>query len=125
MKTPLQVNPNSDLGDLSALIQHELQHPLHSLQGVIRLLGTGRFGQLSREGSQLLHTAMANLDRLTRLAVAVEAQPAALTSVFSEEQMRLFQLKQDLPGRSPAKTSTWSTNPLSAPRPQPSSALKP
>lgn len=84
--------------DLPALVQHELQHPLHNLQGVIRLLGTGRFGQLSQEGSQLLNTAMANLDRLTRLAVAVEEQPAALTSMFSDEQIRLFQLKQDLPG---------------------------
>jgi EAL domain-containing protein (putative c-di-GMP-specific phosphodiesterase class I) len=97
MKTSLQATTNSDLGDLSALIQHELQHPLHNLQGVIRLLGTGRFGQLSREGSQLLNTAMANLDRLTRIAVAVEAQPDSLTSVLSDEQVQLFQLKHDLP----------------------------
>jgi EAL domain-containing protein (putative c-di-GMP-specific phosphodiesterase class I) len=96
MKTSLPTI-HTDLGDLSALIQHELQHPLHNLQGVIRLLGTGRFGQLSREGSQLLNTAMVNLDRLTRLAIAVEEQPTALTSVFSDEQIRLFQLKHDLP----------------------------
>ncbi|MDA0265672.1 MAG: EAL domain-containing protein [Cyanobacteria bacterium] len=89
--------PTADLKDLPALIQHELHHPLDNLQGVIRLLGTGRFGQLSREGSQLLNTAMVNLDRLTRLAVAVEEQPTALRSVFSEEQIRLFQLKRDLP----------------------------
>ncbi|NEQ44734.1 MAG: EAL domain-containing protein [Leptolyngbya sp. SIOISBB] len=97
---PMQLSyspPNHELSDLSTLIQHELQHPLHNLQGAIRLLGTGRFGQLSREGSQLLSTAMANLDRLTRLAIAVEEHPAVLTSVFSDEQIRLFHLKQDLP----------------------------
>lgn len=97
MKTSLHSNTDTYLGDLSALVQHELQHPLSNLQGAIRLLSTGRFGKLSQEGSQLLHTAMANLDRLTRLAIAVEEQPASLTSKLSNEQLRLFQLKHDLP----------------------------
>ncbi len=88
--------PKHELSNLSALMQHELQHPLQNLQGAIRLLGTGRFGQLSREGSQLLNTAMANLERLSRLATAVEEQPAVLTSVLSDEQIRWFHLKHDL-----------------------------
>ena len=97
MNTYLYANADTYLGDLSALVQHELQHPLSNLQGAIRLLNTGRFGKLSQEGSQLLHTAMSNLDRLTRLANAVEEQPNSLTSVLSSEQIRLLQLRHDLP----------------------------
>ena len=97
MNTSLTPHAGAYLGDLSALVQHELQHPLSNLQGAIRLLSTGRFGKLSQEGSQLLHTAMANLDRLTRLANAVEEQPTSLTSALSPDQIRLLQLQHDLP----------------------------
>ena len=97
MKTSLYSNADTYFGDLSALVQHELQHPLSNLKGAIRLLSTGRFGKLSQAGSQLLHTAMANLDCLTRLANAVEEQSTSLTSVLSPEQIKLFQLKHDLP----------------------------
>ena len=95
--TSLSAHTDPTLGDLSALVQHELQHPLSNLQGAIRLLSTGRFGKLSREGSQLLQTAIANLDRLTRLANAVEEQPGALTSTLSAEQIRLVRLQYALP----------------------------
>lgn len=84
------------LGDLTALVQHELQNPLENLQGVIRLLSTGRYGKLSQEGSQLLCTAMANLNRLNRLAIAVEEQPLSLGAVLSPEQIRILQLQHDL-----------------------------
>ena len=97
MTTPYTPDPEVAKGDLSALVQHELQHPLSHLQGAIRLLSTGRFGKLSGEGSQLLQTAMANLERLTRLANAVEEQPRALTSSLSAEQIRLVRLQYALP----------------------------
>ena len=97
MKLLRNTDSNSYLGDLSALVQHELQNPLSNLQGVIRLLSTGRFGKLSQEGSQLLYTAMTNLDRLTRLAISVGEQPTSLRSVLSPEQIRILQLQHDLP----------------------------
>ncbi|MEM9117727.1 MAG: EAL domain-containing protein [Cyanobacteria bacterium P01_F01_bin.56] len=96
MTYPIHSDSNY-LADLPAFIQHELHNPLHGLQGAIRLLSTGRFGKLSQEGSQILHSAMMNLDRLTRLAIAVEEEPAALSSVLSPDQIRLFKLKHDLP----------------------------
>jgi EAL domain-containing protein (putative c-di-GMP-specific phosphodiesterase class I) len=97
MKKVAHFTAKHQLGDLSALVQHELQHPLTHLQGAIQLLSTGQFGDLSHEGEQLLRTAMLSLDRLTRLANAVEAQPTALAALISPEQMRLTRLKQDLP----------------------------
>lgn len=97
MNTSLQTASDNYADDLSALVQHELQNPLSNVQGAIRLLSTGRFGKLSQEGSQLLHKAMLNLDRLTRLAIAVEETPTSLTSMLSPEQIRLFQLQHDLP----------------------------
>lgn len=95
---PLTHFPSKNhLGDLSALVQHELKHPLSSLQGVVQRLSSGQFGQLSGEGNHLLTAAMMDLERLTRLANAVEAQPSALSALLSPEQVRLFKLKQDLP----------------------------
>ena len=95
--TSLSAQPDPTLGDLSALVQHELKHPLSNLQGAIRLLSTGRFGKLSQEGSQLLQTAISSLDRLTRLANAVEEQPSALADSLSAEQIRLVRLQHALP----------------------------
>ncbi|MEM9805309.1 MAG: EAL domain-containing protein [Cyanobacteria bacterium P01_D01_bin.56] len=97
MKSLTPFSSNNYLGDLSALVQHELKHPLSSLQGVVQRLSSGRFGQLSGEGNHLLMAAMMDLDRLVRLANAVEAQPSALSALLSPEQVRLFKLKQDLP----------------------------
>ena len=97
MNISLKSSSGNYVEDLSALVQHELQNPLSNVQGAIRLLSTGRFGKLSQEGSQLLHKAMLNLDRLTRLAIAVEEQPNSLTSMLSPEQIRLLQLQHDLP----------------------------
>ncbi|MEM6252811.1 MAG: EAL domain-containing protein [Cyanobacteria bacterium P01_D01_bin.156] len=97
MKSLTTLSSSNYLGDLSALVQHELKHPLSSLQGVVQRLSSGRFGKLSGEGNHLLMAAMMDLDRLIRLANAVEAQPSALSALLSPEQVRLFKLKQDLP----------------------------
>lgn len=97
MNISLQPISDNYAEDLSALVQHELQNPLRNLQGAIRLLSTGRFGKLTKEGSQLLHKATIYLDRVERLAIAVEEKPISLTSRLSPEQIRLFQLQHDLP----------------------------
>ena len=95
----MSLRPDSDnyLEDLSALVQHELQNPLNNVQGVIRLLSTGKFGKLSQEGNYLLHKAVLNLERLARLASAVGEKPTSLEPIASPEQMRVFQLRHDLP----------------------------
>ncbi|PSN10063.1 diguanylate phosphodiesterase [filamentous cyanobacterium CCP5] len=97
MKTQVCSVADSSTRELSVLVQHELQNPLLNLQGALRLLSTGRFGKLSSEGSQLLHQAVVNLDRLQRLAIAVEEQPQSLKAILSEEQLRLLALQRDLP----------------------------
>ncbi|MFG6107751.1 EAL domain-containing protein [Leptothoe sp. EHU-05/26/07-4] len=97
MKSVLPFSSKSDISDLSALVQHELQYPLSSLQRVVQRLSSGQFGQLSGEVNHLLAAAMIDIERLTRLANAFEARPSVLSALLSLDQVRLLRLKQDLP----------------------------
>lgn len=50
-----------------ALLNHELQTPIASLQGSIDLLLTGQLGDLSERGQRMLEIAAGNTDRLVQL----------------------------------------------------------
>ncbi|MEO1519640.1 MAG: ATP-binding protein [Cyanobacteria bacterium J06633_2] len=50
-----------------AVVSHELRTPLTSIHGSLKLMATGRLGQLSAEGQQMLEVADENTDRLVRL----------------------------------------------------------
>ncbi|PSR15791.1 diguanylate phosphodiesterase [filamentous cyanobacterium CCP3] len=82
--------------DISLLICHELRTPLASIQGALKLLGYQQSGSLSDDGQKLLAIALNNADRLTRLANALESQPAPLLTLLSAAEMELLQLENDL-----------------------------
>lgn len=82
--------------DVSLLICHELRTPLASIQGALKLLGYQQSGSLSDNGQRLLAIAINNADRLTRLANALESQPAPLLTLLSTAEMELLQLENDL-----------------------------
>lgn len=88
--------PLDQLEDMSLLICHELRTPLTSIQGVLKLLNNEQFGSLSHDGQRLLNIAISNANRLTRLANALEHQPAPLMSLLSAAEMELLQLENEL-----------------------------
>ena len=50
-----------------AIVSHELRTPLTSIHTSLKLLATGRLGELSHDGQQMLEVADENTDRLVRL----------------------------------------------------------
>ncbi len=50
-----------------AVVSHELRTPLTSIHTSLKLMATGRLGQLSEDGQQMLEVADENTDRLVRL----------------------------------------------------------
>jgi PAS domain S-box-containing protein len=50
-----------------SVVSHELRTPLTSVHGSLKLLATGRLGELSERGQQLIEIAVNNTERLTRL----------------------------------------------------------
>lgn len=50
-----------------SVVSHELRTPLTSIHGALKLLTTGRLGQLAPQGQELLEVALSNTERLTRL----------------------------------------------------------
>ena len=50
-----------------AVVSHELRTPLTSIHTSLKLLATGRLGELSDDGQQMLEVADENTDRLVRL----------------------------------------------------------
>ena len=50
-----------------AVVSHELRTPLTSIHASLKLMATGRLGQLSEDGQQMLEVADENTDRLVRL----------------------------------------------------------
>ena len=53
--------------DFLSIVSHELRTPLASIHGSIKLLATGKLGQLSPKGLQMITIADNNADRLVRL----------------------------------------------------------
>ncbi len=53
--------------ELIAVISHELRTPMTSLHGSLKLLLTGKLGQLTAQGQHMLEIAVRNTDRLNRL----------------------------------------------------------
>lgn len=82
--------------DISLLICHELRTPLASIQGALKLLMAQQLGSLSSDGQKLLAIALNNAERLTRLANALESQPAPLLTLLSNAEMDLLHLENDL-----------------------------
>jgi hypothetical protein len=99
--------------DVSLLICHELRTPLASLQGALKLLGYEQSGSLSDDGQRLLAIAINNAERLTRLADALESQPAPLLTLLSTDEMELLQLQTTCTRRWNDSTSIWPTSPSS------------
>jgi two-component system, OmpR family, sensor histidine kinase VicK len=50
-----------------SVVSHELRTPLTSIHSALKILATGRLGQLSTDGQQMLGIADENTDRLVRL----------------------------------------------------------
>jgi len=93
---PISSDPSHQFEDISLLICHELRTPLTSIQGALKLLEHQQFGCLSDNGQRLLAIAINNADRLTRLANALESQPAPLLTLLSPSEIELLQLENDL-----------------------------
>lgn len=91
----LNTATTSQLSDLTSLVSHELRTPLTSIQGALRLLYSGHLGCLTEEGQRLLNIAIHNTDRLTRLAEAIEHEPAISMSIISELEIEQLQLEND------------------------------
>jgi len=53
--------------ELLAIASHELRTPLTSINAAIKLIGTGKFGELAPKGQQLIEIIASNTDRLIRL----------------------------------------------------------
>ncbi len=50
-----------------SVVSHELRTPLTSIHGSLKLLSTGKLGQLGMQGQNLINIALNNTERLTRL----------------------------------------------------------
>lgn len=85
------------LEELSALINYELRCPLRTLEDTVHFLSSGESDRLSPEGNRLLDQALVSLDRLTRLTHIVNESRIVDDPSLSPEQIRLLQLKRDLP----------------------------
>ena len=53
--------------DFVSVVSHELRTPLTSVHGALKLIATGKLGQLDAHGKDLLSIALQNTERLTRL----------------------------------------------------------
>ncbi len=82
--------------DLASLVSHELRTPLTSIQGVLGLLERGYLGTLSEEGQRLVHLAIVNTDRLTRLAQLIEQDYINPVTILSKGDLDQLQLENDL-----------------------------
>ncbi|PSB27257.1 diguanylate phosphodiesterase [Stenomitos frigidus ULC18] len=86
------------LGNTALSICHELRTPLTSIQGALGLLHTGQLGCLSDEGQRVLAIAINNVNRLTRLANAMEDQPLLPMTLLAEGNIEQLQLENALYG---------------------------
>ncbi len=50
-----------------SVVSHELRTPLTSIHGSLKLLSTGKLGELGMQGQNLINIALNNTERLTRL----------------------------------------------------------
>jgi two-component system, OmpR family, sensor histidine kinase VicK len=104
-----------------SVVSHELRTPLTSIHSALKILATGRLGNLSPDGQQMLEIADENTDRLVRLvnnvldlqriesgAVTMDRQicNAAELMVTAKESMQAMAQQHDI---------ILSTNPVSIP----------
>lgn len=104
-----------------SVVSHELRTPLTSIHSALKILATGRLGNLSPDGQQMLEIADENTDRLVRLvnnvldlqriesgAVTMDRQlcNAAELMVTATESMQAMAQQHDI---------TLSTEPVSIP----------
>jgi EAL domain-containing protein (putative c-di-GMP-specific phosphodiesterase class I) len=81
--------------DASLFISHEIRTPLTSLQGALKLINTGHFGELSLQGQELLKAAIRSAERLTRLASVIEQQPHTMQTLLSAQEMGTLQIENE------------------------------
>lgn len=101
MTDPNQLNSGqlyaTNLAENTALaLCHELRTPLTSIQGALGLLRTGHLGSLSEKGWHVLTIAINNVNRLARLANAIEGRPTPPMTMLSKEVIEQLQLEHEL-----------------------------
>lgn len=84
------------LNDPISLISHELRTPLNSIRGALGLLQHGKLDACSQEGQAILSIALKNIDRLIRLAQAIEQEDIPLMTVWSTDALEQLRLELDL-----------------------------
>ena len=77
-------------------LMFELRTPITSIRGALGLLQAGSFGEVSKQGQQMLDIAFNNTERLMRLITALEDNPRSAVSVMSPEAMARLRLENDL-----------------------------
>ena len=104
-----------------SVISHELRTPLTSIHGSLKLLATGRLGDLSEEGGQMLEIADENTDRLVRLVSDVldlqriESGKVAMDKRRCDAYDLMMQATDTMQGMAQQHDVTLSTNPVSIP----------
>ncbi|MBD2326230.1 EAL domain-containing protein [Alkalinema sp. FACHB-956] len=83
------------LQDPIALISHELRTPLNSIRGALGLLYDGKLHAQSQQGQALLSMALRNIDRLIRLAEAIEKETVPVMTIWTDSDMEQFHLERE------------------------------
>jgi two-component system, OmpR family, sensor histidine kinase VicK len=107
-----------------SVVSHELRTPLTSIHSALKILATGRLGNLSSDGQQMLEIADENTDRLVRLvnnvldlqriesgAVTMERQVcnAADLMVTATESMQAMAQQHDIQlSTAPVEQDIWA-----------------
>ncbi len=78
------------------IMSHELQTPLTSIQGALRILQSGQFGSFSQTGQRLLDIALKNTRRLVRLTQVIENQSMASITCLSPTNIARLRLENQL-----------------------------
>lgn len=82
--------------EFNQIIHQELQTPLTSIQGALRILHSGQFGSFSETGQRLLDIALKNTRRLVRLTQAIENQSTHSISCLSPQNLARLRLENEL-----------------------------
>ncbi|MGB3535385.1 MAG: EAL domain-containing protein [Microcoleaceae cyanobacterium] len=82
--------------ELHQTISRELQTPITSIEGALKILHSGQFGSFSQTGQRLLDIALKNSRRLVRLIQAMESQSTASMIGLSSANIACLRLENEL-----------------------------